>query len=278
MKKIFVAYADQNMAYSLFRIGQQARALKIFDDVILYTPDDLPDYIKQSSLIKYSYGGGYWCWKPAIIHETLQKYEDGSVVCYVDAGCTLSEGVEWKLFFELMKTYSVLCFHYPEIVPEWKRFGSCSTKIKYWTKKSALLFLDSVVGTQAYREQNKVMGGVLFFKGKSNSFLSEWLKITLNSPQIIIDPIGEEKSDQYDFFAQHKHDQSVITALTYKFKDDVMVLPELFEGPEKDVAICASRIRTCTRKDYVFFKLKQILRSLLGKSLTDKIKISIKKQ
>lgn len=40
MKKIFISYADSNMAYSLKRIGNQARKLGIFDEVLLFTPDN----------------------------------------------------------------------------------------------------------------------------------------------------------------------------------------------------------------------------------------------
>lgn len=97
MKKIFIAYADKKMYYSLQRIGIQARSLNFFDEIILWTSDDLPDYIKKSPLMQYAYGGGYWAWKPCIIYETLQRYTDDSIVCYVDAGCTLNPGVEWIL-------------------------------------------------------------------------------------------------------------------------------------------------------------------------------------
>ena len=67
MKVKFISYADGNMTYSLRRIGRQARRLGIFDEVILYTPDMLPAYIRQSPLMQYPRGGGYWSWKPAII-------------------------------------------------------------------------------------------------------------------------------------------------------------------------------------------------------------------
>lgn len=55
------------------------------------TPQDLPDYIKKSILMRHSYGGGYWAWKPCIIKEILSKYDDNTIVCYADAGCTLKK-------------------------------------------------------------------------------------------------------------------------------------------------------------------------------------------
>ena len=84
----FISYADDRMSYSLQRIGRQAKRLGIFDEVILYTPDMLPDELKKSPLMQYSRGGGYWSWKPAILNETLQRADDGDIVIYVDAGCT----------------------------------------------------------------------------------------------------------------------------------------------------------------------------------------------
>ena len=43
-KFVFISYANEAMAFSLRRIGRQARRLGIFDEVILYTPSDVPDY------------------------------------------------------------------------------------------------------------------------------------------------------------------------------------------------------------------------------------------
>lgn len=272
MKKIFIAYATDNMAYSLKRVGKQAHRLGIFDDVILWTKKDLPDYILNSPLIKYTYGGGYWAWKPCIIYETLQRYEQGTVVCYVDAGCTLRTGVEWQLFFEIMEDYDSLCFHYQKIVPEWEKFGATSTKIKHWAKKSLLEFLDSYLGSDDYREQNKVLGGILFFKGKDNDFVKDWLDIIINYPEVVLDPTSEECKDQYPYFALHKHEQPVITALTIKHRNNCMVLPELFEFKGEDVAIYTSRIRAGNIWEYRTLMLKKYLRKFLGKRLTTILK------
>ena len=77
---VFISYANEAMAYSLKRIGRQARKLGIFDEVILYTPADVPEYVRKSPLFACPRGAGYWSWKPALIYETLQKYAEGPVV------------------------------------------------------------------------------------------------------------------------------------------------------------------------------------------------------
>mgnify|MGYP003298652152 CR=1 FL=1 len=157
MKRIFIAYADEKMAYSLKRIGKLAAKTEVFDEVLLWTPADLPDYVKHSQLMEYSYGGGYWVWKPAIIYETLQRYDDETVICYVDAGCTLRPHQEWEEFLDLMKDNDFLGFCYKDTMPEWERFGSASSKIKHWTKKEALHYLDGHVGSTEWREMNKLL-------------------------------------------------------------------------------------------------------------------------
>ena len=48
--KVFISYADENLAYSLKRIGRQAKRLALFDEIILWTPEMLPDYVKDEYL------------------------------------------------------------------------------------------------------------------------------------------------------------------------------------------------------------------------------------
>ena len=272
MKKIFVAYADEKMAYYLKRIGEQAGKLGLFDDIILWTPQMLPNWIKTSPLMQYSYGGGFWAWKPCIIYETLQRHEEGTVVCYIDAGCTLRKGIEWALYFEMMKDYDTLCFKYRDEMPEWERFGSIKTSIEFWSKKELLLFLDDSCGTSEYRKLNKIWGGALFFKGKSNELLKEWLDITLHYPNLIMHPTKDELKEQYPFFAQHKHDQPVITALAYKYRNRCIVLPELSETEGRNVAIHATRCRASNIYNYYWQKIKNFGRYLLGGKICEFIK------
>lgn len=272
MKKILIAYGDQRCAYSLKHIGKQANMLHLFDEVILYTPNDLPDYMKSSRLMQYAYGGGYWAWKPYIIKKTLETHDEGDIVCYVDAGCTLRKTVEWTLYFELMKEYDFLCFKYRDEYPEWVKFGSTSTKIKHWGKKKSLLYWDEITGGQAWRERNKIWGGFIFCKGKNNPVIADWMDVTLNRPEIILDPTAEELKDQYSYFALHKHDQVTLVALTYLHSDICLILPEVSETCGRDVAVYASRIRARNRKEYVSLKVKYWGRRILGDSIFEACK------
>ena len=84
MAAIFVTYADREFREAAARLRRRARKMGLFDKVYVYTPKQLPDYILSSPLYKYSRGGGYWCWKPYILHDALSKCEMGDVVYYAE--------------------------------------------------------------------------------------------------------------------------------------------------------------------------------------------------
>ena len=271
MKKVFIAYADGALAYSLKRIGRQARRLHIFDEVILYTPADLSDEIKAHPLMQHSRGGGYWLWKPVLIQQTLRMHQPGDIVVYADAGSTLRKSPEWDHLFKLMEQYDTLCFQYAETVPEFAHWGNACTKIKYWTKKSTLAFLDQYFQDTAYRENSKVMGGLLFMKNPDNSLLRQWLDITLNHPELIVDPTEDELKDQEPGFAYHKHEQSIITALAY-YDTSACMIPETYEKYAPDTFAWASRCRAASFREYLSWAMKTNARHLLGDARFDKIK------
>ena len=259
----FISYADGNMSYSLKRIGRQARRLGIFDEVILYTPEMLPQYVLDSPLMQYRRGGGYWSWKPAIILDALQKSDEGDIVVYVDAGCTLRKGSEWNLFIRLLQRYDTVCFQYDEAQPQWERWGSKSAKLKYWTKESTLKYFQERFHDEGLGEFPHIMGGILFVKNKDNSFLKDWMDITLHHPELIIDPTPEEIARQPEGFAGHRHDQSVITPLALH-NPSVIIMPEIMEKEEYHSFIWASRIRARNPWQVITFQLKRWGRRMLG--------------
>jgi len=265
MKKIFISYANSEMAYSLKRIGRQANRLGIFDAVLLFTPDDLPSYITHSPLMAHNRGAGYWVWKPAIIWETLRKYGDNSIVVYADAGCSLYSSEDWQTYFAVLEECNTLCFEYQDEMPEWEVFGQTSTKIKYWTKQATLDYFQQMLEDKAYGEKyNKIWGGLLFCRGKDNHFVRDWLKIMLEQPDLIVDPDPDERAYGNNELAHHKHDQCVLTALAHLHTDDVQIMDAKMET-ERIAAVVGSRIRVKNYFAYSLLQCKGKMRELLGK-------------
>ena len=262
------------MKYSLDFLRIQARHLHIFDQVILYHPKDMPKQIQKSPLFKYSRGGGYWVWKPYILWHTLQQCAEGDLICYIDAGCTLHEGKDWSKYFSYLENYDTVCFQYADNVPEFKKFGSTSTKNKSWTKKKTLDFFDNYFGNFNHREFNQTLSGIIFCKNKNNGIIKEWYDLTIKYPYLISDPVGEELKDQYPFFlGNHRHDQSLFTSLAYKYSilKQALVLPEKFEDfhPQNEQIIRASRLKNINyRSTYFKFIIKYYIHKILKSEYT----------
>ena len=271
MKKIFISYANEAMAYSLKHIGKQARRTGIFDEIILYTPADLPEYVKASPLMKYPRGAGYWCWKPAIITETLEKYNEGDIVVYVDAGCTVRKSPKRDYFFSLLEKYDTVCFEYADSQPQWKKWGADSSRIKYWSKASTLEFMSNLTGREDVGEMHQIMGGVLFMKGKDNSLLKNWKEIIFSHPELVLDPDEDELKMQASYYAGHRHDQTVLTPLA-NTDSSVKILPEESEAYSKDSFVWASRIRAKDFKEFASVQTKHHLRIWLGDERFEKLK------
>ena len=268
---VFISYANEAMAYSLKRIGRQARKLGIFDEVILYTPSDVPDYVRKSPLFACPRGAGYWCWKPALIYETLQRYEEGTIVVYVDAGCTLRKSPEWARLLGKMDDYDTICFQYAESQPQWERWGAGTARIKHWTKKKTLDFVKDYFHNPEVGELCQIMGGVLFMKGKENTVLKVWNDLIFSRPDLIMDPTPEELTDQEPYFAGHRHDQSILTPLAVS-DSRTLVLPEVSEAYRPDSFVWASRVRARNVREYIPIQIKHYLRIWLGDGLFERIK------
>jgi len=273
-KKIFISYANEAMAYSLKRIGRQARRLGIFDEVLLFTPADLPGYVRESPLIGYPRGAGYWVWKPALIHEVLNANGEGTVVVYVDAGCTLRKSPDWEKYFALMQEYDTVCFQYGDEFPEWEKWGSSSSKLRYWTKKETLDYFEQCFQSRDFYDYNQVWGGCLFIKGKDNSLMDKWFELTFSKPELVMDPSAAE--EQYPGFAGHRHDQCIITPLAMT-DPTVKILPEQSERYRKDSFVWASRVRARNWREYIVIQVKHYLRIWLGDGRFESIKKKISK-
>ena len=144
-------------------------------------------------------------------------------------------------------------------------FGTSSVAISTWTKKYTIDFFDKEIGDKIWHNFNKIWGGYLIIHNKS-ALIQDWLDIMLNYPELVVDPTEEEVANQYDGFAAHRHDQSILTALVYQYQQGkrlrIRVMPETAEST-KTAAVVAARIRFI-EKVPLKTRLIHIIKSILG--------------
>ena len=103
-----LSFADSRMRKSLIRLSKQANTFKFFDKTFLLDESNLSNSFKEkfkNNLILGSKGYGYWCWKPEIIMNIMDKIKDGDCLLYIDAGCHLNIHGKKRLleYFNLIK-------------------------------------------------------------------------------------------------------------------------------------------------------------------------------
>lgn len=262
MQKVFVSYADARMAYSLKRIGKQARKLGIFDIIILATPDYLSARISENQQVKDTRCGGY-IWKPLLIQQVLQEYPD-SIVFYADAGCTLMNSSLWRVFFRFLDKYNAIFFQYSKEQPQWKRWGSDDSLMKHWTKKMTIQYCAEKYNVPELAESPQVLGGIFFVKsnGGFNDVVSAWADEAMHNPVLFADPLPKEK--QHPEYVSHRHDQSILTAIALSSKT-TLLFPEIIERYHPDSFIFASRIRASSFAQYCAAVFKLYVKRILGK-------------
>lgn len=230
MKKVLITYGDQHYKESLERIRQEATKLALFDEIYLYDNSMLPApfnaYTEQ-----YSRGGGYWLWKPWIIHHTLAHLNKGDIVVYVDAGCTLVKHKDWEYYFDRLKTKEALFF-------------IAGGKNQKWCKRSVFDYFNT--GNDLWKFANQIQATFLMVKKTDdNEAINRWYQLAEKHPELFIDVPQEELSKEAPSFKEHRHDQSVLTAcICFSTSlNHYCFLPEKMEKRYKGgQAVLASRI------------------------------------
>lgn len=207
MKCIFVSYGDRNYSDSLQRIGKEAEALHLFQEIKLYTYEMLPDLYK-SYAHTYKRGGGYWLWKPYILHNALQEAEIGDLLVYADAGCTLMPHKDWNRYFNLLRGHD----HREGL------FFLGKGKNRRWCKRAVFNEIDLNRIAWGYANQLQATFFILQ-KCKENRIINAFYDLSLTRPDLFTDISVGQRQGELAVFREHRHDQAVLSALLHSFSD-----------------------------------------------------------
>lgn len=214
----FCSFADSRMKSSLKRIKQQALKMGVFDDIYMYSENNLDvDFRKkfQNKLNPQTRGYGYWSWKPQVILQTFEKMKEGDLLLYADTGCHLNNfGTErLKEYFDVVRKneLGILAFQYGLPLKD-SNFMILNCFEKQWTKGDVFNFFKVEENSDIYNSGQFWAGSIIFKKNKNSlAFLKKWLSVFENNFHLVDDsPSGYKNSKE---FKENRHDQSIFSLL-----------------------------------------------------------------
>jgi hypothetical protein len=208
-KKVFITFGGgaQNYYDAGNRLVNQVKKLNLFDESKLYTDIDLKNdkyfWNKHSNFIENNKKGyGFWMWKSYLIKKEMDNMVDGDILLYLDAGCEVDYRKK-----ELFKDY----FNY--VKQDYIIGSQLQHQEKTWTKMDLIKYLNM----EDYLNTGQREGGINMFyvNDKTRMLVNEWYKIS--SMYNLID--GSKSISKNDpSFKEHRHDQSIFSLLTKKYK------------------------------------------------------------
>lgn len=190
-----VTFATDDMRRSLAVCATSAMRYGI-DDPHAFASYILP--LDMQKRCEGQRGYGWWQWKPQIIKIVMDACVDGDIVIYADAGIEFIDNV--KHIIDRMDSDVWL-------------FGNMFSHL-HWCKADTLNAVSP--GVEWDVEDKQVQASVVFFRVSewSRKFVAEWLSYCLQ-PHLIDD--SPSVAPNHEEFREHRHDQSILTCLAYKY-------------------------------------------------------------
>ena len=204
MNHIFLTYGDAGFESAKAKIVKEARLTGEFNEIYSYGRSDLSPELLASDVINIKRGGGLWSWKPDIILSTIESHQEGDIIVYCDAGCSLYTSSEWSNIWLLLEKYELIAQRIYQ-------------RTDHWTKKE---LLDAFAKTNGkywpmlYQFQATIILKVSDF---TRDFIREWRDLIIFHPEWVVDVLPEERFLQHSSFKESRHDQSIYSALVYKY-------------------------------------------------------------
>jgi hypothetical protein len=231
----FITYGDSGFAETKKRLLNQATCVGWFDTTTAYGTEDLDDDFKEKNkhILELPRGGGYWIWKPYIIHKHLEKIKDGDILIYADAGCYINQGgfKRFKEYIDMLNDdgcdgCGCISFQMPHHAED------------KWTTKEIFEYFNIHADSSDIRESGQFIATVRMFKKNANSMniVSAWLNALYQNPLLFTDHYN--KNNQSVRFIDNRHDQSVLSVICKLYKTTVLEDETYFEegfGSEKSL-------------------------------------------
>lgn len=178
------------------------------DKVIGYTPQDIDAEFaeKNKDILSARKGNGYYLWKPYFLNKAYKELKDGDYLIYTDAGSIYVNKIQYLIDCMEKEELDIMVFSLEQEMLE-----------KKYTKRDAFLIMDC--DNTDFTDTPQTIGGYVVLK--KSYFVENFLAEDLTYAQdyrMITEAENTLGKPNYDGFVAHRHDQSVWSLMSKKYK------------------------------------------------------------
>ena len=226
-KKIFITFAADTPRYPQLTkrvkiVCEQAKTLRYFDKIIGYTDQDLKQdteyWGKYGNFIESNPRGfGFYMWKSSVVKRTMDEMNDNDILIYIDAGCTINSYGKKRLdeYVDMVRKsdHGIISFQ-------------MELSSQKYTKKELFDYMEV---SPEYQNKNQFVAGILILRKNENTkkIVDEWFRVS-HIHEMINDQLS---STQHPDFIDHRHDQSILSILFYRY-GSIIIPDETFFYPD----------------------------------------------
>ena len=217
MRIYFITFGStHNYLSSLNRIRLMAERSGFFDKIIVYTEKDFDnDFLeKYENFMMNNTGYGFWIWKSYFIRKTFEIMDDGDILVYADAGCSIIKNIEsykkFKILINLVNSHHSGSLGFQMDIPE-----------ELYTKSA--IFKELNADSKEYQKSGQVMATIFFLRKcvKSIELCNDFYKY---SQKIELINNDYDVNNEIATFKAPRNDQSIFSIL--RKKHDSLLVPD----------------------------------------------------
>jgi hypothetical protein len=210
-----ISYADGAEIYFQNRSILAASAVnRGFDTIINYHAGHLAtEFVQQHPVLQAKTGAGYWLWKPYLILKTLRQMPEGAVLVYLDSGAIIRQPLR-QFINDGLTAKDILLFAY--LPYETNTAGAYANNDVF----------KAIECTSAHCYQgHHVWAGFIALRNSkaSRNFIAQWLKYCQQTE--VLQGINLQTPNTYPDFAQHQHDEGILSALAARESAQINFVP-----------------------------------------------------
>jgi len=205
-KKIFVTYGSDSFSLQKKHLKNLAITSGIFDEVIAFSPADLPASFKTKyrNYLNVYRGGGYWIWKSEIMRMVLSQLNENDLIVYSSSGSSFNKnGLDkFKEYINLLNESNKISL----------RFAAANHIEKNWTTKEIFNYFNLGLDSKIANSDQLIANHFILKKNKDSIELFEKFNQLLEKDSKLITH-HYDKFNQIDTFCENRNDQSIFSVL-----------------------------------------------------------------